>query len=103
MARRYVFQGEEDEEDLFFDSMEDISSSSGSCPGSPEKQFSSSSSEECSVGYRVWMNNLDSVRERRDKFVRLMGMDLIMLPASPVLVLTASSCEMMKLCRILRG
>lgn len=80
MARRYVFEGEEDEEDLFFDSMEDISSSSGSCPGSPEKQFSSSSSEECSVGYRVWMNNLDSVRDRRDKFVRLMGMDLSYAP-----------------------
>ncbi|XP_073002443.1 uncharacterized protein [Typha latifolia] len=82
MNQSHLFRGEEEEEDLFFDSREEISSASDSCPGSPLKHDANDAGNFISwvssnPRYQVWTNNLESVRERRDKFIRLMGLDSI--------------------------
>lgn len=42
----------------------DFSSFSDSC-----------ASSDAGSGYEIWLQNLDSLRERREKFVKLMGLD----------------------------
>ncbi|KAG1362291.1 WD repeat-containing protein 44 [Cocos nucifera] len=83
MARPCAFRDEEEEE-VFFDSREDISSVSDSCPSSPavhdsclEGSFDGPSSD---PWYQVWIRNPDSIRERRDKFMRWMGLDPVHNP-----------------------
>ncbi|CAL9125010.1 unnamed protein product [Musa textilis] len=80
VAQSFIFQ--EEEEDLFFESQEDISSVFDSCLGSPTKddllledQFSSQGS----IGplCDVWITSSDGVRERRDRFMRWMGIDIM--------------------------
>ncbi|XP_072958287.1 uncharacterized protein [Typha angustifolia] len=82
MASSHLLREEEEEEDLFFDSREELSSlSSDSCPGSPTKHdicldgsFVSRVSSD--PRYLLWINRPDSVRERRDKFISSMKLDL---------------------------
>lgn len=70
---------EEEEEDQFFDSREDISSAeSDSWPGTPR-------AVERSAGdslYGVWAQSPGTVRERREKFLKWMGLDLLRSPLS---------------------
>lgn len=80
MAQGYIVQ--EEEEDLFFDSRDDISSVSDSCPGSPAKnglfpvdQFISWPSSD--FRFEVWIKDPVSVRERRDKFMKMLGVDMM--------------------------
>nr|XP_018676389.1 PREDICTED: uncharacterized protein LOC103970306 isoform X3 [Musa acuminata subsp. malaccensis] len=76
----FIFQ--EEEEDLFFESQEDVLSVFDSCLGSPTKddflledQFVSQGS----IGplCDVWITSSDGARERRDRFMRWMGIDLM--------------------------
>ncbi|XP_010933844.1 uncharacterized protein [Elaeis guineensis] len=83
MALPCAFQDEEEEE-VFFDSREDISSVSDSCPSSPavhdscpEGSFDGPSSD---PWYQVWVQNPDSIQERRDRFMRWMGLDPVHNP-----------------------
>ncbi|CAD5195259.1 unnamed protein product [Musa acuminata subsp. malaccensis] len=73
---------QEEEEDLFFESQEDVLSVFDSCLGSPTKddflledQFVSQGS----IGplCDVWITSSDGARERRDRFMRWMGIDLM--------------------------
>nr|XP_018678839.1 PREDICTED: WD repeat-containing protein 44-like [Musa acuminata subsp. malaccensis]XP_018678840.1 PREDICTED: WD repeat-containing protein 44-like [Musa acuminata subsp. malaccensis] len=80
MNQDYIFQEEDD--DLFFDSRDDISSVSDSCPSSPSKnglsledQFISWPSN--NPRFEVWIKDPVSVRERRDKFMKILGVDVI--------------------------
>ncbi|RWW47004.1 hypothetical protein BHE74_00047036 [Ensete ventricosum] len=73
---------EEEGDDLFFDSRDDISSMSDSCPSSPttngllpEDQFISWSLN--NPHFEVWIKDPVSVRERRDKFMKILGVDII--------------------------
>ncbi|XP_008790515.2 uncharacterized protein LOC103707703 [Phoenix dactylifera] len=83
MTRPCAFQDGEEEE-VFFDPREDISSASDSCPSSPAVY------DPCPEGnldgpptdpwYQVWIKNPDSIQERRDRFMRWMGLDLVHSP-----------------------
>jgi len=71
---------QEEEDDLFFDSREEISSFSDSCPGSPSNH--DLIPEENSINwvindprYKVWISNPSSIQERRARFMRWMGLD----------------------------
>ncbi|KAJ6798314.1 WD repeat-containing protein 44-like [Iris pallida] len=63
---------EEEEEEEFFDSREEVSSLSDSCPESPSTSRSIAADESL---YKVWFSNPGSVRERRARFMRWMGLD----------------------------
>ncbi|CAL9178187.1 unnamed protein product [Musa hybrid cultivar] len=82
MAESCVFQ--EEEEDLFFDSREDVSSVFDSCPGSPAKNDSLPEEQFTGPQFEFWLKSPHGVRERRDKFMRWMGKDLMncSLPSS---------------------
>ncbi|ONK73684.1 uncharacterized protein A4U43_C04F34200 [Asparagus officinalis] len=76
----FIYNKEEEEEDLFFDSREEISSLSDSCPGTPSNR---SITEENSINwvaddprYKVWISNPSSIEERRSRFMRMMGLEL---------------------------
>ncbi|XP_065007935.1 uncharacterized protein LOC135638647 [Musa acuminata AAA Group] len=78
MAQDFTLQEEEDE--VFFDSRDYVSSVSDSCPGSladnglfPEDQFISWPR----VVPQVWIKDPVSVRERRDKFMKIFGVDMM--------------------------
>ncbi|URE41996.1 WD domain, G-beta repeat [Musa troglodytarum] len=78
MAHGFMFREEED--DLFFEAREDISSVFDSCPSTPTKddflpedQFVSRAP--AGPLFEVWITSPDGVKERRDKFLRWMGMD----------------------------
>ncbi|RWW40913.1 hypothetical protein BHE74_00053640 [Ensete ventricosum] len=75
MAQSRMFQ--EEEEDLFFDSREDVSSVFDSCPGSPAKNDSFAEEQFTGPQFEVWLKSPHGVRERRDKFMRWMGKDLM--------------------------
>ncbi|OVA14741.1 WD40 repeat [Macleaya cordata] len=72
---------EEEEEDRFFDTREDITSISDSGSDCPEKfdLYSSPILENWVLGgsrYEVWIENPGSVNERRHKFLKWMGLGL---------------------------
>ncbi|XP_039142168.1 LOW QUALITY PROTEIN: 2-deoxy-glucose resistant protein 2-like [Dioscorea cayenensis subsp. rotundata] len=58
-----------EEENEFFDSREEFSSTSGSCPGSPGVGGAED------LGFGVWSMDPSSVQERRDRFMRWMGLN----------------------------
>ncbi|KAJ6838132.1 WD repeat-containing protein 44-like [Iris pallida] len=70
MSNGYAYQLEE--EDEFFDSREEISSLSDSCPESPSTHETIANR---SLLYKVWIGSTSSVRERRARFMRWMGLD----------------------------
>ncbi|KAK8944977.1 hypothetical protein KSP39_PZI008320 [Platanthera zijinensis] len=79
MARGYFFRQEDD--DLFLDPREDLSSVFDSCPTSPATA-QSSFPEENSVNlvsndpfYQIWITTPGSIQERRLKFMQFMGLD----------------------------
>ncbi|KAF8379751.1 hypothetical protein HHK36_029200 [Tetracentron sinense] len=70
---------EEEEEDRFFDTREDITSVSDSGSDCPESFDISSGLVNCvsdSFQYGVWIKNPGSVHERRNKFLKWMGVSL---------------------------
>ncbi|RWW59505.1 hypothetical protein BHE74_00033551 [Ensete ventricosum] len=78
MAHGFMFQ--EEEEDLFFEAREDISSVFDSCPSTPTKDDPLAEDQLISRApasplFEVWITSPDGVKERRDKFLRWMGMD----------------------------
>ncbi|CAK7348688.1 unnamed protein product [Dovyalis caffra] len=68
-----------EEEDQFFDTREDVTSVSDSGSDCPEKLDSDSgvigSLPDC-FGYEVWIKNPGCIRERRNKFLKWMGLDV---------------------------
>ncbi|KAJ3682126.1 hypothetical protein LUZ60_014699 [Juncus effusus] len=72
MERFYSFSSPSEEE-LFFDSKDDLSISSDSSPESPTNQ---TSDENLSSLYQVWLSDSESIQQRRENFTRLMGLDL---------------------------
>ncbi|XP_037496216.1 uncharacterized protein LOC105642821 isoform X2 [Jatropha curcas] len=67
------------DEDLFFEAREDISSVSDSSPDCPENLESDHGvvvSSPSVFSYEVWIKNLDSIHERRNKFLKLMGFNV---------------------------
>ncbi|XP_010919285.2 uncharacterized protein [Elaeis guineensis] len=111
MAHRCAFQDFlEEEEVVFFDSREDISPVSDSCPDSPavhdslpEGNFVDGPSSD--PGYQVWIQKLDSIQERRDRFMKSMGLDIFRGPcgdsANPDRELKADSEVMPEINRIM--
>lgn len=84
MGRGYFFRQED--EDLFLDTREDLSSVFDSCPASPATT-QSSFAEESSVNlvsndpfYQIWIRSPGSIQERRLKFMQFMGLDHIRSP-----------------------
>lgn len=81
MARGYFFRQEE--EDLFFDPRDDLSSVFDSCPSSPTTSYSSFPGENYVKSvtndplYQVWIKSPGSIQERRAKFMQVMGFDPI--------------------------
>ncbi|XP_020697861.1 WD repeat-containing protein YMR102C [Dendrobium catenatum] len=77
-----------EEEDLFFDPRDDLSSVFDSCPASPAisdvsfPEESSSKRVNSDPFYQVWMKSPCSVQERRAKFKQIMGLDPIPSPYS---------------------
>ncbi|KAJ6846350.1 WD repeat-containing protein 44-like [Iris pallida] len=67
-----VVEEEEEEENEFFDTREEISALSDLCLGSPSHHESIVVDESM---YKVWTSSPDSVRERRARFMRCMGLD----------------------------
>ncbi|XP_048334954.2 uncharacterized protein LOC107423670 isoform X7 [Ziziphus jujuba] len=66
-----------EEEDPYFDSRDDITSVSDSgsdCPDNTDSDYGVVDSFPASVGYEVWIKNPVSIRERRNKFLRWMGL-----------------------------
>lgn len=66
-----------EEVDRFFDTREDIScvsDSSSDCPEDADGDYRVIDSLPGSIGYDVWISNQMSIRERRDKFLRWMGL-----------------------------
>ncbi|KAJ6803442.1 WD repeat-containing protein 44-like [Iris pallida] len=70
LSHSYIYQVDEVEE--FFDSREEISSFSDSCPGSPSRSTAADKSL-----LKVWTSSPDSVRERRARFMRCVGLDTL--------------------------
>lgn len=67
----------DEEEDQYFDSREDIASVSDSNSDSPENSDSECGHVDAlpaSVGYEVWVEDPASVRERRNKFLKWIGL-----------------------------
>lgn len=75
LSHSYICQVDEVEVEEFFDSREEISSFSDSCPGSP----SCSTAADESL-HKVWTSSPDSVRERRARFMRCVGLDTLREP-----------------------
>ncbi|KAL1071796.1 hypothetical protein V6Z11_D11G111300 [Gossypium hirsutum] len=69
-----------EEEDPFFDTREDITSVSDSgsdCPENSDSEHATSiNSVPCNVGFEIWVKNLSSISERRDKFLKWMGLSI---------------------------
>ncbi|MFQ6633427.1 hypothetical protein Gotur_012022 [Gossypium turneri] len=69
-----------EEEDQFFDTREDITSVSDSgsdCPENSDSEHATSiNSVPSNVGFEIWVKNLSSIRERRDKFLKWMGLSI---------------------------
>ncbi|XWS35916.1 hypothetical protein CRYUN_Cryun20dG0037500 [Craigia yunnanensis] len=69
-----------EEEDQFFDTCEDITSVSDSgsdCPENSDSEYTASvNSMTANFGFEIWTKNLSSIRERRDKFLKWMGLSL---------------------------
>ena len=69
-----------EEEDQFFDTREDITSVSDSgsdCPENSDSEYTASvNSMPANFGFEIWIKNLSSIRERRDKFLKWMGLSL---------------------------
>ncbi|TYH43210.1 hypothetical protein ES332_D11G112300v1 [Gossypium tomentosum] len=69
-----------EEEDPFFDTREDITSVSDSgsdCPENSDSEHATSiNSVPSNVGFEIWVKNLSSIRERRDKFLKWMGLSI---------------------------
>lgn len=66
----------EEEEDQFFDTRDDITSVSDSgsdCPEISDCDFGVVNSLHSSFGYEVWIKNPSSIHERRNKFLKWMG------------------------------
>lgn len=66
-----------EEEDRYFDSREDITSvsdSSSDCPENTDSDYGEVDTFPASVGYEVWIKNPVSIRERRNKFLKWMGL-----------------------------
>ncbi|XWS76852.1 hypothetical protein CRYUN_Cryun01aG0213400 [Craigia yunnanensis] len=67
-----------EEEDLFFDTREDITSASDSgsdCPENSDSEYAASvNSMLANFGFEIWIKNLSSIRERRDKFLKWMSL-----------------------------
>ncbi|OAY82123.1 putative WD repeat-containing protein C3H5.08c [Ananas comosus] len=70
---RLIQEEEEDDDDVFFDSHDEISFLQDD-KSTAENSISWVSSNSL---YHLWIRSPDSVRERRDRFVELMGFDLI--------------------------
>ncbi|CAL9130604.1 unnamed protein product [Musa acuminata var. zebrina] len=73
---------QEEEEDLFFESREDVLSVFDSCLRSPTKDDFLLEDQFVSQGLigplcDVWITSSDGARERRDRFMRWMGIDLM--------------------------
>ncbi|KAH0433527.1 hypothetical protein IEQ34_027010 [Dendrobium chrysotoxum] len=72
-----------EEEDLFFDPRDDLSSVFDSCPASPAisdvsfPEENSSKRVNSDPFYQVWMKSPCSIQERRAKFKQIMGLDPI--------------------------
>ncbi|OMP08667.1 hypothetical protein COLO4_06236 [Corchorus olitorius] len=69
-----------EEDDQFFDTREDITSVSDSgsdCPENSDSEYAASgNSVPANVGFEIWIKNLSSIRERRDKFLKWMGLSV---------------------------
>ncbi|EOX95658.1 hypothetical protein QUC31_005147 [Theobroma cacao] len=69
-----------EEEDQFFDTREDITSVSDSgsdCPENSDSECAASvNSMPANFGFEIWIKNLSSIRERRDKFLKWMGLSV---------------------------
>ncbi|XVF22346.1 hypothetical protein REPUB_Repub12eG0164500 [Reevesia pubescens] len=70
-----------EEEDQFFDTREDITSVSDSgsdCPNNSDSENAAVSvnSMPANFGFEIWIKNLSSIRERRDKFLKWMGLSV---------------------------
>lgn len=68
MANSFVIQ-EEGEEDEFFDSREDVSTVSDSCPGSPTKNNTLLEEQTIGCQLELWLKSPGNIKERRDKFM----------------------------------
>lgn len=83
----------DEEEDQYFDGREDITSVSDSNSGSPENSDSECGDVDAlpaSVGYEGWFENPASVRERRNKFLKWIGLsEEEMVEEDPVI----TSCD----------
>lgn len=75
-----------EEEDLFFDPRDDLSSVFDSCPPSPSTSYVSFPEENSAKWvnsdpfYQVWSKSPGSIQERRAKFKQVMGLDSITSP-----------------------
>ncbi|XP_022757572.1 WD repeat-containing protein 44-like isoform X2 [Durio zibethinus] len=69
-----------EEEDQFFDTREDIisvSDSGSDCPENSDFEYAPPiNSVPANFGFEVWIKNLSSIRERRDKFLKWMGLSV---------------------------
>ncbi|OMO64259.1 hypothetical protein CCACVL1_21930 [Corchorus capsularis] len=69
-----------EEDDQFFDTLEDITSVSDSgsdCPENSDSEYvASGNSVPANIGFEIWIKNLSSIRERRDKFLKWMGLSV---------------------------
>ncbi|XVF80259.1 hypothetical protein PTKIN_Ptkin15bG0056700 [Pterospermum kingtungense] len=69
-----------EEEDQFFDTREDVTSVSDSGSDCPENSDAESAASInamlANFGFEIWIKNLSSIRERRGKFLKWMGLSL---------------------------
>ncbi|KAG6512210.1 hypothetical protein ZIOFF_030306 [Zingiber officinale] len=68
IANSFVIQ-EEGEDDEFFDSREDVSAVSDSCPGSPTKNDTLLEEKTIGCQLELWLKSPGNIKERRDKFM----------------------------------
>ncbi|KAF3321350.1 WD repeat-containing protein 44 isoform X1 [Carex littledalei] len=64
---------DEKEDELFFDSIEDFPVSSNSTPIAPTNH---DLDQNLDSSYQIWLNGIESVQKRREKFIKSMGLDL---------------------------
>jgi WD40 repeat protein len=69
---KVLLSGDEEEQELFFDSVEDFPVSSNSYPKAP----TISDFQNLDSSYQVWLNGIGSLQNRREQFFKSMGLDL---------------------------
>ncbi|KAK9035754.1 hypothetical protein V6N11_077785 [Hibiscus sabdariffa] len=80
LPRVFVRRQFSEEEDQFFDTREDVTSVSESgsdCPENSDSEYSTSiNSMPANFGFEIWIKNLSSIRDRRDRFLKWAGLSV---------------------------